>query len=132
MPNENTINPKIKLSILWITVIFNMAYADILGFLDAEFLKSLMTGYAGEIKITEEFILIAAIMLEIPIIMTLLSRLLERRINRILNIIAPIITIAFVIAGGHLAYHYIFFASIETLLMLYIIWTAWHWNTESK
>lgn len=121
-----------KLSTLWIVVMLNMIFADILSFMNSEFLKQLMTGYAGEVQITPSFLLLAAVILEIPIAMVLLSRFLKYRINRWANIIASIITILFVIGGGSTAPHYIFFATIEVICLLLIIWFAWKWtNAES-
>ncbi len=121
------IDMKVMFSTLWIFVMFNMLSADILSFMDSGFLKKLMTGYAGEIQITQGFLLIAAIVLEIPIAMIFLSRVLKYRINRWANIIAGVITIAFVIGGGSTAPHYIFLATIEVVSVLLIIWYAWKW-----
>jgi hypothetical protein len=112
---------KVILSTLWIFVMFNMLYADILSFMDSGFLKELMTGYAGEIQITQGFLLVAAIMLEIPIAMIFLSRVLKYRVNRWANIIASAKTIAFVVGGGSTAPHYIFLATIEVVSMLLIV-----------
>src|SRR3972149_2687376 len=98
---------KVKLSTLWVFVMFNMLSADILSFMVPGFLKELMTGYAGEIQITQGFLFVAAIMLEIPIIMIVLSRVLKYKANRWANIIAGIITIVFVTAGGSTYPHYI-------------------------
>jgi hypothetical protein len=124
---------KVILSTLWIFVMFNMLYADILSFMDSGFLKELMTGYAGEIQITQGFLLVAAIMLEIPIAMIFLSRVLKYRVNRWANIIVSAITIAFVVGGGSTAPHYIFLATIEVVSMLLIVWFAWKWrNPESQ
>ena len=84
---------KVKLSTLWVVVMFNMLSADILSF----FLE-LRTG--GETQITQGLMLFAAIMMEIPIAMIFLSRVLKYRANRWANIIAGAISIAFVIGGG--------------------------------
>ena len=121
-----------KISTLWIVVMFNMAFADILGFMFPDFLEILETGYADGIQITQGSMLVAAIFLEIPISMIFLSRALKYRANRRANIIASVITIVFVIGGGSLALHYIFFATIEVLCMSLIIWYAWKWpNPEA-
>lgn len=106
----------------------NMIYADILGFLEEGFLEQVMTGYAGEVKLTEVFIMIAAFMVEIPIVMILLTRLLKYKINRIVNIAAASFVILFIIAGGSMSLHYYFLASVETLLLLSIIWISWKWK----
>jgi Sec-independent protein secretion pathway component TatC len=118
---------KVKLSTLWVVVMFNMLFADILSFLTPGYLTELMTGYAGEIQITQGLLLVFAILLEIPIAMIFLSRVLKHRANRWANIIAAAITIAFVIGGGSTDLHYIFFAAIEVVCMLLIVWYAWKW-----
>ncbi|WP_373482141.1 DUF6326 family protein [Acetobacterium sp.] len=55
-------------------------------------------------------------------------RSLSYKVNRWANIIASIITITFVIGGGSLYLHYIFFASMEVICMLMIIWYSWKWK----
>ncbi|MBI4675063.1 MAG: hypothetical protein HY741_25770 [Chloroflexi bacterium] len=124
---------KVKFSILWVFVMFNMLSADILSFMYPGSLKEIMTGYAGGIQITPEFLLVAAILLEIPIAMIFLSRVLKYRANRWANIIAGVVTIAYVIGGGATYLHYIFFATIEVVCMLLIVWYAWTWrNPEGQ
>lgn len=121
-----------KISTLWVVVMMNMIYADILGFLGEGVLEEMISGYAGEIKLTETLILIAALMVEIPIIMILLSRILKYKLNRIVNICAACFTILFIIGGGSLAWEYIFIASVETISMLCIIWIAWNWKEPAE
>ena len=116
---------KTKLSTLWIVVMFNMLFADILTFMMPSFLNGLMTGNGENIKITQELLLVFALLLEIPILMIFLSRMLISKISYIFNILAAIITILFVIAGGSLTYHYLFFSAIEIASMLTIIWYAY-------
>jgi Sec-independent protein secretion pathway component TatC len=115
---------KVILSTLWIVVMFNMIFADILSFMKPGFLKDIMTG-STEIQITQGLLLLFAVLLEIPIAMIFLSRVLNYRANRWVNIIASVITIAFVIGMGTTDLHYIFFATIEAVSMLLIIWYAW-------
>ena len=121
---------KARLSTLWIFVMFNMLSADIYSFMIPGVLEELNTGYAGEIQITQGFLLFAAIMIEIPIAMILLSRVLKYRANRWANIIAGAVTIAFVIGGGSTYLHYLFFATIEVVCMLLIVWYAWKWPKQ--
>lgn len=81
---------KVKLSTLWIVIMFNMVFADILEFMLPGELEAMMTGTAAEFSITQEIMLVFAILLEIPIAMIILSRLLKYRANRWANIIASI------------------------------------------
>jgi hypothetical protein len=121
---------KVKLSTLWVVVMFNMIFADILSFMLPDFLEILETGYAGGVQITQEILLVFAILLEIPIAMIVLSRVLKYSVNRWANIIAAVITILFVIGGGSTSLHYIFFATIEVVCMSLIIWYAWKWPKQ--
>jgi Sec-independent protein secretion pathway component TatC len=89
-------------------------------------LKDIMTGAVG-LEITQELLLVFSILLEIPIAMIFLSRVLKYRANRWANIVASMITILFVIGGGSTYLSYIFFATMEVVCMLLIIWYAWKW-----
>ncbi len=71
-----------------------------------------------------------SVLLQVPFAMILLSRALPYRVNRWANIIANIITMLFVIGGGNTSLSYIFFATIESVCMSYIIWYAWTWPKQ--
>ena len=126
--NTNEMNTKMKkdekLSTLWIVVMMNMIFNDICSFMLPEFFKDLLSGNTP-IVITQGIMLVFAILLEIPIIMIFLSRVLKGKANRWVNLFASLVTILFVIGGGSLTLHYIFFATVEVLMMLWIIRIAW-------
>lgn len=126
---SNNISIQTKLMVFWIFVKLNVISADLLSFLNANFLKGIIeTGSAEGLVITPSFLLIAAILLEVNILMVVISRLATYRINRTLNIIAPPIVIAFIIGGGSMTPHYIFFASIEVITLILIMRIAWKWR----
>jgi hypothetical protein len=122
---------KVRLSTLWIVVMFNMIKADVLSLYVPGALEDLVE-FAGDTPITQ-LMLGGAIMMEIPVAMIFLSRMLKYGVNRWANIIAGVITILFVIGGGSTYPHYIFIATIEIACMLLIIWYAWKWpNPEGQ
>jgi Sec-independent protein secretion pathway component TatC len=123
---NNKMDMKVKLSTLWIVIMLNMIFADILSFMTPGFLEGEKAGPGG-VQITQGLLLVFAILLEIPIIMVFLSRVLKYKVNRWVNIIASVITIVWVIAGGSTAPHYIFFAAIEVVCMVVIIVYALRW-----
>jgi Sec-independent protein secretion pathway component TatC len=127
----STNNIEMKISTLWIVVMLNILSADIVGFMNPGDLMKVLTGNVG-INITQELLLIFSILMEIPIAMVFLSRVLKPRLNRWGNRIACLITIAFVIAGGDTYLSYIFFAAIEIMCMLLIIWYTWKWPDSGK
>jgi len=119
---------KVKLSTLWIVVMFNMVFADILSFMLPNFLQRLMSGNAENIQITEELLLIFAVALEIPIAMIFLSRVLPYKVNQRVNSVAALFTVLFIVGGGSLAYHYLFFATIEIVCLLSILIYVYNWQ----
>jgi hypothetical protein len=123
-------NMPAKLSTLWIFLLFNMVFADIFSFMYPGFMAQIVAGTAVDgTVITPIFLLIAAIVTEISIAMVFLSRFLRQGLNRWVNIIGGVITILWVIGGGSLTPHYIFFASIEVLCSLVIIGMARNWHS---
>ena len=112
---------KTKLSTLWIVVMFNMVFADILGFA-----MTLMSGdLTPEVVVADWGMLIFAIILQVPILMIFFSRILKRSVNRWVNTAAAVITTAFVVGGASYDIVYYFFAGMEILCMALIVWNVW-------
>lgn len=123
---------RVLLSTLWIVVMFNMLASDILSFMVPGFLAQyVMTGQAEGTPVTLGFLLVAAVLMEIPTAMIFLSRILQYRANRLVNTIAAAITIAFVIGMGSTTPHYVFFETVQAICMLLIIWFAWKWRNPA-
>lgn len=124
------IDRKIALSTLWIFAILNYLYCDIMGLMDANLLKQYLTGNVNGMEMNENFLLGAAILMEIPMVMVLLSRLLNYKANRWANIIAGIlmtlVQTATLFAGAATKY-YLFCSIIEIATTLIIVWLAWKW-----
>lgn len=128
---------KVLLSTLWIFVMFNYLYCDVVGLMDPVLLTQFITGKVGGMQITQGFLLGASILMEIPIAMVLLSRVLQYKSNRIVNIIAGTIMTAVQISslfvGSSPTMYYIFFSTIEISCTAFIVWYAWQWtNPESN
>ena len=113
-----------RLSTLWVVVMFNMVFADILTFIKPGALQQLWAGQAG-VQITPGLLLVFALLIEVPIAMILASRLLKRGPNRWANTAAALVTTAFVVGGGSLTPHYVFFATVEVACMALIVWSVW-------
>ena len=104
---------KVILSTLWIFAMFNYAYCDILGLMDSSLLKQYLTGTVDGLELTESFLFMGAILMEIPIAMILLSRILNYQANRWANISAASIkTVAMIMTMfvGTPSLYYSFFS----------------------
>ncbi len=128
---------KAILSTLWIFAMFNYLYCDVMSLMDPEFLKQHMTGNVGGVHVTQGFLLGAAILMEIPIAMVLLSKVLKYRANRWANIIAglimTVVQFSTLFFGSSPTIYYIFFSIIEIACTALIVWFAWKWaNPEGN
>jgi len=118
-----------KLSTLWIFVTFNIAFADIIGFIEPGTLERIINGNTG-FELTPAIIVIFSLLQAIPIAMILVSRWFRRDLNRWLNIVASVLTLLYVLGGGNWeSVSYLVFVSLEVVAMLGIIWLAWSWRS---
>lgn len=125
-----TMERKANLSTIWIFVLLNVLFRDIHELFRPGLLEEMLTGTVNGVQITEGVMLAAAISLEIPIAMVILSRVLEYRFNRWANIIAAVITISFYFTNGTNDLDDIWFAAVGILALLLLIWYAWKWKIE--
>ena len=120
------------LSTLWIFLVANYIYCDVFSHMVPAAIKELITGTIGSIQVTQGFLLTAAIMMEIPIAMIILSRVLKYRANSWANIIAGAIMAAIQVGtmgmGTPPTLHYLFYSAIEIACNLFIVWYAWKWT----
>lgn len=122
---------KSLLSTLWIFVLLNMVYADILGMLRPGYLD-----FLNQIsqQLTDSTVLLFAVFMEVAIAMILLSRVLAYKANRWAHFIAIPLTILWVVVpalmpslGEITPLSYVFFASVEVVTMAFIFWYVWQW-----
>jgi len=126
------IDKKVLLSTLWIVVMINMLYADILSLNIPGAAEELARTSASTGASIPQLMLVGAVMGNLAIAMIILSRVLKYGINRWANIVMGIVAIAYIWGGAASYPHYIFIAMVETLCLLLIIWNSWKWrNVEA-
>lgn len=125
--DADTVNPKAVLSTLWIFAILNYLYCDVEGLMDPKLLKQYVAGNINGIHITQGFLLAAAVLMEIPIAMTFLSRVLATGANRWANIIAgSVMTVvqATSLFMGTPTLYYVFFSILEIACTSFVVFYA--------
>jgi hypothetical protein len=124
---------KERLSLLWIFALLNYLYADVIALFA---IAGSRTPFA---PLPSWALMGSAVLMEIPIAMILASRLLPFRANRLANIIAGCLL---TLVNGFLTFvapllgwgkppafpEYLFFATIETVCTVAIVWQAWTWS----
>lgn len=125
------------LSTLWIFLVLNYLFADVYALffdpvLQKEATQERLSGHVGSIQITQEFVLLTAIVLETAIVMVVLSRVLPYRANRWCNIIVGLLQTAYaatsLVGNTFPDLFSIFFVAIEVACTLFIVWYAWTWR----
>jgi Family of unknown function (DUF6326) len=120
------------LSLLWIFLVLNFLYCDVLSLHDAEILGDLANGHAGPLQITPAFLLAASFLMEVPMSMVLISRLAPRTGNRIANIAAGAFMILVQVGSLFTAIppslSYFFFTVVEVATLAAIVVIAIRWK----
>ncbi len=126
------VNVKIKLSIMWATLMFIYLYVDFFGLFQPGALETILAGKVWVFEITQTWAMSAMLLMTVPSLMVLLSLVLKAKANRWLNIIMGILYIIVAIGSviGETWAYYIFGTIVELVLLLVIIWTAWKWPTQ--
>jgi hypothetical protein len=128
---------KERLSVLWIFALLNYLYADVMALWALLGAPPADTPHLGQLALAG-----SAVLMEIPIAMILASRLLPFRANRLANIVAGVIV---TLINGFLTFipplvgwgrppalpEYLFFATIETVATVAIVWQAWTWSAST-
>lgn len=124
------VNVKVKLSALWAALMFLYTYGDILGFYTPGTIENLIAGSAGNVQITDGFLVVMAVWMAIPSGMVFLSVAVKAGVNRWLNLVLgglSILALAATFLAGEISLRYVIQAAVEAVLIGAIIWHAWSW-----
>lgn len=121
-----------RLAILWIFVVFNYLYCDLMGLMDSGLLRQYLTGHVNGMDISQGFLLGAAVLMELPMAMIVVSWLARDRVSRWANVAAgavmTVVQSASLFSGTTTAY-YLFFSVFEIGCTALIVRSAWTWRT---
>ena len=111
-------------SALWLFAILCYFYCDVLGLYYAPDLAELLEGRAGAIELNQGFLLGGAVLMTIPIGMTLVSRIAPRPIARWATIAAGAIMTIVQVASlfvGVPTLHYAYFSTLEIATTVFLV-----------
>src|SRR5919201_2766525 len=91
MTDETTFEPsivnvRIKISALWTSMLFVVAYVDLFSLYRPDFRADLEAGEVGGFTVNQSFLLGTTVYVVIPSLMVFCALVLRPRINRIVNI----------------------------------------------
>jgi hypothetical protein len=126
---------RIVLSVAWVFVVLNYLYADVLVLMSGHGAATPEEAELVNTLSSPEMFMVAAVYLEIAMVMAVLSLVLSYSLNRWTNVtLAALQSIGataslFVVTN---AYFYIFFVIMEIAALLFIVWYAWTWVDPQK
>lgn len=121
------INVKLKISALWIAVMFCYVYGDYIQvYVPGILAKAMEVNATTE---TQMQFFAVALLMAMPSVMIFFSLVIKPRINRWLNIILSTLYIIILVATNltETWVFYLFLTAIEILISMAIIWYAWKW-----
>ncbi|PWI48107.1 hypothetical protein CEE45_08050 [Candidatus Heimdallarchaeota archaeon B3_Heim] len=127
------IDVKLKLAVLWVSVMFLYIYADYFGLHIPGHIEDIIAGEVAGSQITDVWLLAVSIFMMIPSLMICLSLILNAKVNRMTNIILGIFNIGLVLISGFTGETWPFFmlfSFVEAVLLSLIVWYAWKWPTQ--
>ncbi len=126
---DEKIGVRLKISALWVGVLFLFAYGDIFGFFAPGRIEDVIGGEVSGIEITQVFLFAISIYIAIASLMVFLSLVLRPRVSRWTNIVLPILYIVSIVVSaiGESSAYFLFLSVAESALLLLIIWYAWTW-----
>jgi hypothetical protein len=127
------IGVRLKISALWITMLFLFAYGDIFGLFAPGHIEEIVAGEVSGIEITEGFLLAVSVYIAIASAMVFLTLVLQPNVARWTNVVLGILYIVSIVAAaiGESAY-YLFLSAAEIAALLLIVRYAWSWPREER
>lgn len=125
------IHVKLKISALWISVMFCYLYADYFGLYVPGNLQSMLQGQMRPLgPTTQGVLLFTAAMMAIPSVMVFLSVALKAELSRWLNILFGVLYTAIILRTMWGWTFFIFYGVIEVTLTGLIVVYAWKWPKQ--
>jgi hypothetical protein len=128
------ISTKVKISALWVAILFIFAYVDIFMFFKPGVIAGVQAGKVFIFQITQTFVFLTTLYVVIPSLMVFLSLVLPPKVNRLTNIIVAIFYLVTILGSciGETWVFYLFGSLVESILLGVIIWYAVKWPKQNE
>jgi hypothetical protein len=128
------IGVRLKISALWVAMLFLFAYGDIFGFFVPGRIDDIRGGEVSGIQITQAFLFAVSVYIAVASVMIFLTLVLRPKVSRWTNIVLAVLYVVSIVAsviGEDWAYFW-FLSIVECAVLLLIVWYAWTWPTGQE
>lgn len=125
------VNVRVKIAVLWASMLFVFVYVDLFSTYRADFRADLDAGKVGGFTVDQTFLLATTAFVVVPSLMVFLTLVLPSRIARIANLGLSGVYALTIIGGAVGEWNYYLLGSaIEVVLLLGVGYYAWTWPRE--
>lgn len=123
------IDVRLKISALWISMMFVFAYVDIFAAYRADVIENVLAGTIAGMQVDQTFLLLTTIYVAIPSLMVFLTLVLPQAANRWTNIVLAVLYAVSIAVSciGETWFYYLAGSAIEIVLLVVLVWLAWRW-----
>lgn len=125
--DDRPVPTRLKLSALWVSVMFLYVYVDILGFYEPGTITGILEGRVWVLEITQTWAVAALVLMAIPSLMVSISLMAPVAFVRWTNlsVAGALVVVSIGNAVGESWAYYWIGAALETVLLLIVIRCAW-------
>jgi len=125
---DTKIDTKIVIAGLWMAMMMLYIYNDFFHLFKPDAIQNMMDGQMGPFEVTQTGLFSAAVLMAIPVVMTIVSLVCSAKLNRVANItLGSLYTIVNIVnLSGEWAF-YIFLGVIQIAITLSIVWISIKW-----
>jgi len=130
---DHEVGVRLKISALWVVLLFLYAYGDIFGFFKPGQIEDVVSGEISGIEITDGFLFAVSVYVAIASVMIFLTLVLRPAAARWSNVLLAILYIATIVAAaiGESAYYW-FLSVVEIAALALVVRYAWTWPRETN
>ena len=131
-PTNGRIDVRLKISALWIAMLFVFAYVDLFSLYRADVRADLEQGKIFAFDVDQTFLFVTTLYIIIPSAMIYLTLVMPRRTNRTVNLVVAAVY-AVTVAGSALGEwnYFVLGSAAEVALLAVVVHHAWTWPTSS-
>jgi uncharacterized protein DUF6326 len=130
---DHEVGVRLKISALWVVLLFLYAYGDIFGFFKPGQIEDVVSGEISGIEITDGFLFAVSVYVAIASVMVFLTLVLRPAAARWSNVVLAIVYVVTIVgaAFGESAYYW-FLSVVEIAALALIVRYAWTWPRETN
>jgi len=129
--HEQPVDVRIRISALWVAMLFIFAYVDLFSLYRPDFRADLAEGKVFVFDVNQTFLLFVTAYIIIPSVLVYLSLVLRRPVNRAVNLVAAAIYGITIVGSAVGEWNYFILGSaVEAVLLAVLARHAWLWSEQ--